>query len=320
MTGDAGIPAVSVVVACYLRAERLPRLVEALARQTFPDFELILIDQTGDPAVGSAVGSTPFPTRVLKWEPPERRSHPAENTPPSNASGARNHGALHAAASIVAFTDDDCVPEPEWVEKISLALRSDPSVIMTTGQNTSIRHPNDTSVEVRKRGRQSTMITAATAGSSSLAVRRSVFLELGGFDTSIGPGTDTPGCEDVHLIYRFLDHAEKTGSWVTGRTDAIVIDDLPGGLGGLHRRWRYMVSQGAVMERQARMYGDPLSRKIVDDLRRASLRGGLSNLRRGNWFWAVAGPMSSLALSYGRARWRRLGPSETNVPPLTTEA
>ncbi|MCE7885859.1 MAG: glycosyltransferase, partial [Actinobacteria bacterium ATB1] len=45
MSGEAGNPAVSVVVACYLRAERLPRLVEGLARQTFPDFELILVDQ-----------------------------------------------------------------------------------------------------------------------------------------------------------------------------------------------------------------------------------------------------------------------------------
>jgi glycosyltransferase involved in cell wall biosynthesis len=283
------------------------------------DFELILVDQTGDPAVRLAAETAPFAIRLLVWDPPEIRVRPPEGSPPSNASGARNHGALHAAAQIVAFTDDDCVPDPEWVEKISLPLRSDPSVIMTTGQNTAIRHPKDMSVEVRKRGRQSTMITAATAGSSSLAVRRTVFLELGGFDTSIGPGTDTPGCEDVHLIYRFLEYAEKTGSWVAGRTDAIVIDDVPGGFGGLRRRWRYMVSQGAVMERQARMYGDPLSRKIVDDLRRASFKGGLSNLRRGNLFWAVAGPMSGVALTYGRLRWERIGPSTTNIPPLTTQ-
>ncbi|MCC7078202.1 MAG: glycosyltransferase family 2 protein [Acidimicrobiia bacterium] len=306
-------PAVSIVVSCFRRAGTLGRLVGGLATQTFDDFELILVDQTGESSIRTIAETAPVNARYLAWEPPEMRSRPRPGTPASNASGARNCGVLAAAAPIVAFTDDDCVPESDWVEKITLPLRTDPDVILCAGQNTAFRHPADTRVEVRKQGRQSTMITAATGGASSLAVRRDVFLELGGFDISIGPGTDTPGCEDAHLIYRFLDHAGRTGTWVAGRADAVSVDDHPDGLAALRRRWRYMVSQGAVWEREVRLYGDPVPGSIAAALSAESWRG-IRRLRRGGLFWAVAGPMQAIALAVGRRRWRRRGPSRTNLP------
>lgn len=48
-------PAVGVVVACFERPAGLEALLSALAKQTFADFELLVVDQVGDPVIRAMV-------------------------------------------------------------------------------------------------------------------------------------------------------------------------------------------------------------------------------------------------------------------------
>ena len=97
-------PFFSVVIPTYNRKDHLLRALDALAQQTFPDFEVVVVDQSEPPV-----------------EIPEEYKHKlALRLVYSEARGpalARNKGIREATGHVVAFTDDDCIPERDWLEK-----------------------------------------------------------------------------------------------------------------------------------------------------------------------------------------------------------
>jgi len=103
-------PELSVVVATHERAERLEDLLAALRRQTLAPsrFEVVVVDDASydrTPAVLAAEGARgELDLKAL------RRSV-------NGGSGlAREDGWRAARAPHIAFTDDDCVPDPDWAE------------------------------------------------------------------------------------------------------------------------------------------------------------------------------------------------------------
>jgi glycosyltransferase involved in cell wall biosynthesis len=108
-------PAVAVVIATYRRAELLPRLVAALgAQHSAPSYEVVIVDDCSPDDTASVLTGlatqAPFPLTVLRQE---RNAGPA---------AARNRGWRATTAPLVAFTDDDCVPQPGWLAAIVRAL------------------------------------------------------------------------------------------------------------------------------------------------------------------------------------------------------
>lgn len=301
-------PSVSVVVACYERPEGLAALVDALAAQTFTDFELVAVDQVADGRVGDLVDSAPFAARCTTEVPagPRRR----DGRPPSNASRARNTGLVASAAPIVAFTDDDCVPEPDWLERITQPLRRDRRAIAVTGPNRVLRGTDATPAEERFAGRRRPHLFVGQGGSSNLAVRREDFLAVGGFDTTIGPGTASFGAEDQHLIWRLLIRAEETGGYVVGRRDAAVTDRVPEGRRAkLRQRWVYWSSYARFLRRELDRDGDMVARNLFhEQARREVPRATLRALRGGHPFESLQGLVSEAGLLWGWYRGPRLGP------------
>jgi len=102
-------PRVSIVVSTYNRAGHLERLIGALEVQTLPleQFEVIVVDNgstdTTQDMLARQSSSSPLNLTVIRSE---RNLGPA---------GGRNLGWRAAAASVVAFTDDDCLPQPNWL-------------------------------------------------------------------------------------------------------------------------------------------------------------------------------------------------------------
>ena len=97
-------PFVSVIVPVYNDAARLRLCLDALAAQTYPAdrFEVLVVDNGStdeSAAVAAASGAT------LLHEADVQGSY-----------AARNRGLEHARGSVIAFTDSDCVPAPEWID------------------------------------------------------------------------------------------------------------------------------------------------------------------------------------------------------------
>jgi GT2 family glycosyltransferase len=103
-------PKVSVVIPHFHDLERLDRCLAALQRQTFAGgFEVVVADNAspeGQEAVAAVIAGRARMVVVV-----ERGAGPA-----------RNGGARIANGAILAFTDSDCLPEPQWLAEGVAAL------------------------------------------------------------------------------------------------------------------------------------------------------------------------------------------------------
>lgn len=181
---------VSVVVSTKDRVGMLPRLFEALEAQTLPPsrFELVIVDNgSADDTLAwlrSRARRTPFRTTVLRREPP---GGPARG---------RNAGWRAARGEVVAFTDDDCAPAPEWLEAGAAAFEGRDRLAIAQGR---------TDPEPRQitglRGLASSQRIEWESGlyeTCNLFVRREALETVGGFAEDI----PVPAAEDTELAWK----------------------------------------------------------------------------------------------------------------------
>lgn len=121
---DSSSPLVSVIIPVYNDAERLALCLAALARQTYPRSctEIIVIDNGSDDLESVAAVVQPYDNVTLTVEP----------TPGSYA--ARNRGLRLVQGEIIAFTDADCIPASDWLERGIAALKSTPNCGQVVGK------------------------------------------------------------------------------------------------------------------------------------------------------------------------------------------
>ena len=104
------MPKVSVVISTHNRCEMLKRAIDSVLKQTFQDFEIIVVDD-GNESAEEVVKSFSDPrTRYLRHEIPHRGGPTARNT-----------GIKSSRGEFVAFLDDD----DEWLPlKLELQVRA----------------------------------------------------------------------------------------------------------------------------------------------------------------------------------------------------
>jgi GT2 family glycosyltransferase len=103
-------PLVSVVVPTRDRADQLRACLDALEAQSATAFEVVVVDDGSrrPAAVGNVVAAAPHARLVAGTG--------------RGPAAARNLGAAAARAPVVRFTDDDCRPEPGWVDALTARL------------------------------------------------------------------------------------------------------------------------------------------------------------------------------------------------------
>ena len=176
---------VSVVVVSRGRPALLARTLTGLSQVQYAAFEIIVVADREGIASAEAL---PF-ADALKRVPFDD----------ANISAARNVGISHAAGDVVAFIDDDAVPEPQWLHHL-IAPFARAEVAAAGG---FVRGRNGISFQWQARGldqfgattplevdpEQATVLTppkgrAIKTEGTNMAVRRTVLRELGGFDAA----------------------------------------------------------------------------------------------------------------------------------------
>jgi GT2 family glycosyltransferase len=171
-------PFFSVVVPTYERHAHLPRLLDCLAGQSCRDFEVILVDQSAMP-----------------WQIPDRYASLDvfyEHTDVRGTSRARNLGAWLARGDVIAFTDDDCQPEPDWLRNARRYF-DDAEVIGVEGLIVSDRIDDPDYRAVTNVGFEGIGFMTA-----NLLLTRNAFNAIDGFDEQF----DVPFREDTDLGWR----------------------------------------------------------------------------------------------------------------------
>ncbi len=173
-------PSVSVVIVSRGRPDQLRVCLTGVGQLRYPNFEVIVVaDGEGLQAIEGVS---------------ERIKTHQFDTP--NISQARNHGIARAAGGIVAFIDDDAVPEPTWLSYL-VAPFADPAVAAVGGfvigrngisyqwKARDIRPDGSSSPITVDETRPTVLQGTATRGvkteGTNMAFRRDVLVGMGGF-------------------------------------------------------------------------------------------------------------------------------------------
>jgi glycosyltransferase involved in cell wall biosynthesis len=186
-------PLISVVVSTFNRPARLERLLGALAEQTLgaDRFEVIVVDNGSGPETGRVLAAQRAAGRLnLRCERLPVTLGPA---------GGRNAGRQQASAPLVAFTDDDCRPDPGWLQAMVAACATHPGAV--------IQGPTRPDPAERDRdGWLSHTVSIDRLGpqyeSCNIVYPRALLERLGGFDESFGL---RPAGEDTDLAWRAIE-------------------------------------------------------------------------------------------------------------------
>jgi len=185
------------VIATRNRARRLQALLDALAEQT------LAIDQWSVIVVHEAPSADPETARVLADHPLREAQrldvHPGVNGP--GPGPMRNVGWRAAGPGMIVFTDDDCRPPPEWLERITArALRAEGAVV----QGMTRPDPAERDLLRSRRWVVTQDITPPTleAQTCNIAYPRELLERLDGFDEVHLPAL---AGEDADLCLRAIE-------------------------------------------------------------------------------------------------------------------
>ncbi|WP_204112671.1 glycosyltransferase family 2 protein [Shimia biformata] len=174
---------VSVVVVSRGRPANLLRALTGIAQQIYPVFEIVVV---ADPGGVDALRAGPFAdtVKIVSFDEP-------------NISAARNLGVTVSAGEVVAFIDDDAVPEPTWLTHLVQPFEQ-PEVVSSGGY---VLGRNGISFQWRARSVDSTGVASDLAvpgdapvvltppkgkaiktEGTNMAFRRDVLAAIGGFD------------------------------------------------------------------------------------------------------------------------------------------
>jgi glycosyltransferase involved in cell wall biosynthesis len=107
-------PKVSIIMPTFRRCHTILRVIKTIWAQTYQNWELILVDNSGD---GGYQFADP---RIRVYRHSDRAS----------ASYARNRGVRHATGDLVCFFDDDDDMFPTYLERFVTTFRAKPQVKM----------------------------------------------------------------------------------------------------------------------------------------------------------------------------------------------
>ena len=179
-------PRISVIIPVFNDADGVARCLGAIAEQTYPleRIEVIVVDNGSTDPISVEVPH-PFVFRVLR-----------EKQPGSYA--ARNAGARAAEGDILAFTDADCWPDPDWLTLGVHAIRSSGGRSIVGGE-VAFKRPIPLRAAalyqlVTGFGQADNVRARGFAATANMFCTRHQFQVTGPFDTRLLSGGDREWC------------------------------------------------------------------------------------------------------------------------------
>lgn len=222
---------IAVVIPTYNRAGYLTMAIESALAQTRPPDEIVVVDDGSiddTPAIVAAYGD-----RI--------RAFRQDNV---GQAAARNRGVAEARSEWVAFLDSDDCWEPATLERLDRAVTEFPAAGLIAMRARAMR-ANGTLTR-HEQGKRSpgpfftarSILMGDAGGILTPMVRRSLFLELSGFDTTLRAAEDVDlwlrlsfrtvlaGVPEPLLLRRMHEHNLSTDRAVDARSWLTILDKL----------------------------------------------------------------------------------------------
>jgi len=187
---------ISLILATIDRTTELSRFLEQLDRQSYPDIELIIVDQNRDDRLVDILEpyQAVLDIRHIKTDKP-------------GVSRARNIGIRSLNGEIVAFPDDDCWYTEELLDKVINIFRKQTDWDGISGSLCDDEGGLGPGNFAFTPGYINKFNVWRRANTNTIFLRRGVIEGAGGFDELLGPGAGTrwTASEDIDYVLRILE-------------------------------------------------------------------------------------------------------------------
>jgi glycosyltransferase involved in cell wall biosynthesis len=252
---DPASPApVSVVISTLDRPRLLARCLDALLAGTRPPAEVIVVDQ-GDPAPVREVLAARRASGIPLVHVAQARR---------GLSVSQNAGVARATNAVVSIVDDDCVPDPRWVEVAAREHADARGGLLLTGRVLPLPADGDRVLPLSSRASTVRRVLPADAlpwelgTGGNFSVSRSAYLRVGGNNEMLGTGAPGRAGNDLDLFRRL----QRDGVEVRYEPDLLVLHERATKAEHVGRRWTYGFGVGACAALW-RQQGDSAVRQVL---------------------------------------------------------
>lgn len=206
---------ISVVLATCDRPRELGHCLRSLLGQSLQADRIVVVDD--------APGGEPTPAAVRACDPDGSRVRYVEGNRTGSA-GAHNRGLLEVESPLIAFTDDDVIVEPDWLQRLADAFAVAPRVGCVTGRIKPLELETTEQVwldgyagfdkgserrlfdlaENRPDDPLFPFAAGAFGSGANMAFSAAALDDMRGFDAALGAGTEARGGEDLAAFFEVL--------------------------------------------------------------------------------------------------------------------
>ena len=196
-------PVIDIVVPTYNRGDLILETIESLLASRRSDIAIWIVDQSADGRTRDAIQSLMGDHRLHYTHSLRKGSN-----------FARNLGASLGNAPIVAYTDDDCIVAPEWIDETILAFeQTDIDAVFGRVIDQSIGLPGEAVTdgikiavkdEPQRKLFHGNRFKLDFGHGANMAFRRSVLESIAGFDPLLGNGGPLRSWPEKDIGYRIL--------------------------------------------------------------------------------------------------------------------
>lgn len=192
---------ISILIATRNRPKQIRACIDSIFQNDFTDFEIILIDQSS--RSNNYLRDLKHKSRMLTYIRMNKKGK----------SKALNYALKLAKGEILAFTDDDCIVDANWLKTIHKTYKSYPRISGVFGNTYPYeekKHPNKIcpatfkSTKVQLCNSPHIVHYHCLGQGNNMSLKKKNVLAVGGFPEWLGVGTLTQAGEESEVIYKLL--------------------------------------------------------------------------------------------------------------------
>lgn len=190
----------TAAIATLDRPDALARCLDALLAGEVAPAEVIVVDQSQNDATKVIIEQRQAEAAPIIYVRQSQRG----------LSASRNAAIARTGYPVVAFTDDDCVPDRGWITAIDRTFASPTTPDAMTGRVLPLG-PDEPGLyaaslreSIKRTEFKGKVVPWVVGTGGNFAAKREWFKRIGGYDERLGPGSPGKAAEDLDLFYQLL--------------------------------------------------------------------------------------------------------------------